>query len=84
MGETLCDLEENDNLMLLSTFDKIEGLTLRPCFMDIGHADYREAAPTGMVKDLMIDIKVFKIKVNVIVSKNKKKQDCPLILGRSF
>jgi len=41
VGEALCDLGANDNLMLLSTFNWIEGLTFRPCFMNVGLADGR-------------------------------------------
>jgi len=84
MSEAFCDLGANGNLMLLSTFDRIRGLTLCPCFMDIGLVDGEKSTPSKMVRDMMIAIEGFKFKINVIVSKNKKKHNCPLILGWSF
>lgn len=84
VGEALCDLEANGNLIPLSTFNKIGGLTLRPCFMDIILAYGNETKQPRMVRDMVIDIEGFKFKFNVIVSQNKKEQKCPLILGRSF
>lgn len=69
VGEALCDPEAN---------------VIRPCFMNIGLVDGNETIPVGMVRDMMIDIEGFKFKINVIVSKNKKEQEWPLILGRSF
>jgi len=84
VGEALCYLGANSNLMSLSTFNRFGGLNLRPCFMDIGLADGGEAELAGMVIHMMIDIDGFKFKINVIVSKNEKKQDFPLIFGRSF
>jgi len=37
-----------------------------------------------MVRDMTINIDGFEFEINGIVSKDKKGQDCPLILGRSF
>jgi len=37
-----------------------------------------------MVRNMMIDIDGFQFEVDVIVAHDKGKQDCPLILGRSF
>ena len=42
MGESLCDLEVGGNLIPLSTFNWIRGLTLRPCFKNVGLADGRK------------------------------------------
>lgn len=64
MGEALCDLEANGNLMSLSTFNKIGGLVLQ---MDISLADGNETKQPRMVRDMVIDIEGFKFKFNVIV-----------------
>jgi len=38
VGEALCDLGDEGNLMSLATFRRIGGLTVRPCFVDVGLA----------------------------------------------
>lgn len=84
VGEALCDLGANRNLMLLSSFNWIEGLTLRPCFMNVSLEEGRKTELVSMVINMMIGIDGFQFEIHVIVAHDKGKQDCPLIVGRSF
>jgi hypothetical protein len=52
--------------------------------MDVGPADGTSRKPLGMVRNMLIYIDGVKFEINVIFSKDKKGQDYPLILGRSF
>lgn len=83
VGEALCDLGAGGNLMSLSTFNRIGGLTLRPCFINVGLADGSETKHVGMVRNMMIDINVFQFKIDFIIVQDKGEQECPLILRRS-
>ncbi|KEH33508.1 hypothetical protein MTR_3g040820 [Medicago truncatula] len=83
VGEAFCDLGAGGNLMSLSTFNRIGGLTLRPCFMNVGLVDGSETKHVGMVRNMMIDINVFQFKIDFIVVQDKGEQECPLILRRS-
>lgn len=80
----MCDLRADGNLMSLSTFNQIRGLTLRPCFMNVCLADGSETKLVGMVKNMMVDIDGFQFEIDVIVAKDKGEQDGMLILGRSL
>jgi len=40
--------------------------------------------PLGMFRNMMITIERFELKIEVIVTKDNKDQNIPLILGRSF
>jgi len=74
----------NGNLMPLSTFNRIGGLTLRHCFMNVGLVDGRKTKHVGMVRNMMIGVDRFQFEINVIVALDKGKEDFPLIIGRSF
>jgi len=84
VGEALRDLGASGNLMPYATFKKIGGLGLRACFVNVGLEDGTTSKPLDMVRNMNINIDGFKFEIDVIVSKDKKAQNCPLILGRSF
>jgi len=84
VGEALCDLGVNVNLMSLAPFNHIRGLTLRPCFLNVSLAYGRETKPVGIVRDVVIDINGFQFEINIIAAHDTRKQDYPLVLGRCF
>ncbi|XP_052723764.1 uncharacterized protein LOC108344419 [Vigna angularis] len=72
VGKTLIDLGANINLMLLSMFEKIKGLELKPTRMTLQLVDRYLKYPFGVVEDVLlktarvlIDVENDKLKVRV-------------------
>ena len=81
LGDALCDLGANINLISIETFKKIKGLTMVPAKKLVGAADGTLHEPEGVLFNVQVEVDNFKLLPDIVVM---DKPDCPVTLGRPF
>jgi len=84
VGEVMCDLGSSTNMMLLSLFNKIGGMDLKPCEVRIGLADRSLKNVEGVVENVNINIDGFTFPIEVVVMEMKGLDKVQMILRRHF
>ncbi|XP_052728499.1 uncharacterized protein LOC128195297 [Vigna angularis] len=84
VGKALIDLGANINLMLLSMFEKIEGLELKPTRMTLQQADRSLKYPCGVAEDVLVKVEIFMFPVDFVILEMEDDVNVSFILGRPF
>ncbi|XP_038902277.1 uncharacterized protein LOC120088911 [Benincasa hispida] len=84
IGQALCNLRTNINLMTLSIFKQLNVGQLAPMTMTLQLADRSLVHPDGKVKDVLVTIDKFILPTNFIILDYKANKDMPIILGQPF
>ena len=81
LGDDLCDLRANINLIPMETFRKIKGLRITPTENFVGVVDGSLREPEGVLFDVQVEVENFTFLGDIVVM---DMAECPVTFRKTF